>query len=119
VWGRRFAHRGDFEHQLFVDVEPARSVEQDHVVAFGTPDLQGSPGDRHRPLAGTIGNVSTPVWRPSWASCSCAAGRCTSSEAINTFFRSRVFSRSAILAAVVVLPEPCSPISITATATAR
>ena len=63
---------------------------------------------------GTIGKVVTPIWRPSWASCSCAAGRCTSSEAISTFLRSRFFSRSAILAQVVVLPEPCSPTSMIA-----
>src|SRR5689334_3767355 len=49
------------------------------------------------------------------ASCSCAAGRCTSSEASNTFFRFCAFSRLAIFAAVVVLPEPCSPTSITMT----
>src|SRR5437868_3123668 len=41
-----------------------------------------------------------------------AAGRCTSSEAISTFLRSRFFRRSAIFAAVVVLPEPCSPTSM-------
>ncbi len=63
----------------------------------------------------TIGSVATLIWRPSCASCSCAAGRCTSSEAISTFLRSRVFRRSAIFAAVVVLPEPCSPTSMIAT----
>ena len=30
------------------------------------------------------GSVSMPTWRPSTASCSCAAGRLTSSEAIST-----------------------------------
>ena len=49
------------------------------------------------------------------ASCSCAAGRCTSSEASNTFLRFCPFRRLAIFAAVVVLPEPCSPTSMTAT----
>ena len=31
----RLAHRGDFEHQLLVDVEPAGGVEDDDVVALG------------------------------------------------------------------------------------
>ena len=60
----------------------------------------------------TIGRLATPIWRPSTASCSCAAGRCTSSEASSTFLRSRPLRRLAILAAVVVLPEPCSPTSM-------
>ncbi len=64
---------------------------------------------------GTIGRQVTPTWRPSTASCSCAAGRCTSSEASNTFLRWRCLSRSAIFAAVVVLPEPCSPTNMTTT----
>ena len=63
----------------------------------------------------TIGSVSTSAWRPSTASCSCAAGRATSSEAISTFLRSRSVRRLASLAVVVVLPEPCRPtIMITA-----
>jgi hypothetical protein len=64
---------------------------------------------------GTIGRQVTPTWRPSTASCSWAAGRCTSSEASNIFLRWRCLSRSAIFAAVVVLPEPCSPTSTTTT----
>ena len=64
---------------------------------------------------GTIGRVATSAWRPSTASCSCAAGRATSSEAIRTFLRSFSVSRLASLAVVVVLPEPCRPtIMITA-----
>ena len=57
----------------------------------------------------TIGSVSTFAWRPSTASCSCAAGRATSSEAISTFLRSRSDRRLASLAVVVVLPEPWRP----------
>ena len=41
--------------------------------------------------------------------CSRAAGRVISSDATMTFLRSRLFSRSANLPAVVVLPEPCRP----------
>ena len=63
----------------------------------------------------TIGSVSTFACRPSTASCSCAAGRATSSEAISTFLRSRSDRRLASLAVVVVLPEPWRPtIMITA-----
>ena len=58
---------------------------------------------------GTIGRLSTPACCASTASCSCAAGRCTSSEASSAFWRSRVLRRSASLAVVVVLPEPCRP----------
>ena len=58
---------------------------------------------------GTIGRVGTSICSPRTLSCSCAAGRRTSSEAIRTRFFSLVFSRRAILAVVVVLPEPCRP----------
>ena len=58
----------------------------------------------------TIGKVATEICVPSVASCSCAFGRLTSSDAISTFLRSRppgpADSRLAILAVVVVLPEP-------------
>ena len=56
-----------------------------------------------------IGSVATSACVPSTASCSCAAGRLTSSDAINTFLRSLSFRRLAILAVEVVLPEPCRP----------
>src|ERR1041385_3818420 len=62
-----------------------------------------------------IGSEGTPTWRARTANCSCAAGRCTSSEASSTFLRSRFLRRSAILAALVVLPEPCNPTIITTT----
>ena len=62
-----------------------------------------------------IGSVSTPTCWPSIASCSCAAGRFTSSEAISTLRLSRSVRRLAILAAVVVLPAPCRPTSMIAT----
>ena len=64
---------------------------------------------------GMMGRVATSAWRPSTASCSCAAGRRVSSEAISTRLRSRVLRRSAILAVVVVLPEPWRPTIITTT----
>ncbi len=57
----------------------------------------------------TIGSVSTPTCLPSTASCSIAAGRRVSSEAISTRRLPRSVRRLAILAVVVVLPEPCSP----------
>ncbi len=57
----------------------------------------------------TIGRVSTPIWRPRISSCSIAAGRLVSSEAISTRLPSRSFSRLASLAVVVVLPPPCRP----------
>src|SRR3546814_650194 len=49
------------------------------------------------------------AWSPTMASCSCAAGRRVSSEAIRTFFFSRSLRRFAILAVDVVLPEPWRP----------
>ena len=50
---RRLAHRGDLEHQLLVDVEPAGGVEHDDVVALAcAPTCERAPGDRDRPLAG-------------------------------------------------------------------
>src|SRR6185437_8394680 len=48
---RRVANGGDLDHQLLVDVEPARRVEQDYVVAFGAADLHGPLGDLDRALA--------------------------------------------------------------------
>jgi hypothetical protein len=57
---------------------------------------------------------------PSWASCSIAAGRRVSSDAISTFLPSLLVSQRPILAVLVVLPEPCSPtIRIGTGATAR
>ena len=46
------AHRGHFEHQLLVDVEPAGGVEDHDVIALGAPGLERAPGDRHRLFAG-------------------------------------------------------------------
>ena len=56
-----------------------------------------------------MGSVSTPTCWPRIASCSIAAGRLVSSEAISTRLCSRSLSLSASLAVVVVLPEPCRP----------
>ncbi len=50
-----------------------------------------------------------PTWRPSTASCSIAAGRRVSSEAISTLRLAVSASRLPIFAVVVVLPEPCRP----------
>ena len=61
----------------------------------------------------TIGSVATSICVPSTANCSCAAGRWTSSDAISTFLRSFSFSRLAILAVDVVLPDPCRPTIMT------
>ena len=63
----------------------------------------------------TIGSVATPTCSPSTRSCSCAAGRRVSSEAISTFFFCRSVRRRASLAVVVVLPEPCRPTIISGT----
>ena len=63
----------------------------------------------------TIGSVSTPTCLPSTASCSIAAGRLVSSEAISTRRLPRSVRRLAIFAVVVVLPEPCSPTIMTGT----
>ena len=57
----------------------------------------------------TIGSDGTPACCASWASWSWAAGRWVSRDASSTLRRSRSFRRSAILPAVVVLPEPCRP----------
>src|SRR5713226_8688036 len=64
---------------------------------------------------GRIGRQATSTWRASTASCSCAAGRCTSSDTSSTFLRSRRRNSRASLAEVVVLPEPCNPTIITTT----
>jgi len=56
-----------------------------------------------------MGSVSTPICPPRMASCSIAAGRLVSSDAISTRLPSRSFRRRASLAVVVVLPEPCRP----------
>ncbi len=63
----------------------------------------------------TIGRVATFTCSPSWRSCSCAAGRRVSSDAIRTFLPWRSVSLLAILAVVVVLPEPCRPTIMTTT----
>ena len=52
----------------------------------------------------TIASVSTPTWPSRMASCSWAAGREVSSEAMSTRLRSRSLRRLAIFAVVVVRP---------------
>ena len=64
---------------------------------------------RARPGRATIGRLSTSACLARIASCSMAAGRRVSSEAISTLLRSVLASRSASLADMVVLPEPCRP----------
>ena len=62
-----------------------------------------------------IGRTSISACLPRAASCSMAAGRRVSRDAISTFLRSTLVIRTASLAEVVVLPEPCRPaIRITA-----
>ena len=56
-----------------------------------------------------MGKDATSARVANCSSWSCAAGRCVSRLASRTFLRSLVFSRSAILPEVVVLPDPCSP----------
>ena len=63
---------------------------------------------------GTTGNTSTSANTPSVASCSMAAGRLVSSEAINTRFLWLTRRKRPSLAVVVVLPEPWRPTKRTA-----
>ena len=56
-----------------------------------------------------------PFSSPRIFSCSIAAGRRVSREAISTLRLSRVVKRLAIFAVVVVLPEPCRPTIMMAT----
>ena len=65
----------------------AGGIQHHHVVALEPRGLFGAL-ERSAPgvWPGTIGSVSMPTWRPSTASCSCAAGRFTSSDAISTRF---------------------------------
>ena len=113
---RDLAHRRDFEHQLLVDVEPPGGVEDDDVVALGAPGLQRPPGDRDRPLArhdrqrsdADLAAEHAPV-APAPPAAARRARRAAPSCG------SALLSRLAIFAAVVVLPEPCSPTSMTAT----
>ena len=84
-------------HQRLVDMGAARRCRDDDVIALrarrrfrrGCAIATGSS-------PATIGSVSTPTWRPSTASCSCAAGRLTSSEAIRTLALLRSVRRLAI-----------------------
>ena len=48
--GRR-ADRGHLVHQFLVDGQPARGVQEDHVVALEGAGLHGALGDGHRRLA--------------------------------------------------------------------
>ena len=69
------AHRRHLGHQLLVDVEAAGGVEQHHVIAFEPAGLRARAG-RSRPAArpGRSAGSRRSAWRPSTASCSCAAG---------------------------------------------
>src|SRR5919197_776745 len=96
------------------DARGMEILERVHLLA-GTDELDRLA--RHRPhgecgAAGcpaTTGKVSTLTCRPSTASCSIAAGRRTSSDAMRTLRRACSARRLASLAVVVVLPEPCRP----------
>jgi hypothetical protein len=103
------AHGLDLGHELFVDGQPAGGVEHVDVVAAEEACVLArlAMATGSSPL--TMGSVSTPICWPRMASCSMAAGRFTSSEAISTRLPSRSFRRLAILAVVVVLPPPCRP----------
>ena len=76
---------GRLLHHRLVERGAAGGVEQDDVVAAEPRRLHRA---RRAICTGvwpaTIGSVSTSTCRPSTASCSCAAGRLTSSEAIST-----------------------------------
>ena len=61
------------------------------------------------PWPAMMGSVAMPACSPSTRSCSMAAGRVVSSEAISTRFFSLVCSSRPNFADVVVLPEPCRP----------
>ena len=106
----RVADGGDLGHQLVVDVEAAGGVEHDDVVAAERRLLLGALGDGDGVLAGrrSAGCRRRPGC-PRIASCSIAAGRRVSSEAISTRLPSRSLRRRASFAVVVVLPEPCRP----------
>ena len=95
----------------------AGGVEDHDVVAAELGRLHGAPGDLRPALwPATIGSVSTPTCWPSMASCS-MRGRAARVERghqdLAAFWRS--VSRLAILAVVVVLPEPCRPTIMMAT----
>ena len=89
--------------------------KQDHIHSLPAGCALHGAAWRSLPAAGpaTIGQaVGTSICSPRITlSCSCAAGRRTSSEAIRT--RSSCLlglsSATPILAVVVVLPEPCRP----------
>ena len=103
-------------HQRLVDMGAAGGVEQHDVVALEARGGFRAPRDVDRVLArNDRQRVDADLAGPSTASCSCAAGRFTSSEAISTLRLSRSARRLAILAAVVVLPAPCRPTSMIAT----
>ena len=101
---------GDFGHQLLVDMLAAGGVQNDGVIAADLGARHGALGDVERALARRrSASVAMPACSPSTRSCSMAAGRVVSSDAISTRFFSRVCSNRPSLALVVVLPEPCRP----------
>ena len=106
---------GRLVHHLLVERGAAGGVEQHHVVAAEPGGFDRAAGDLRRQLAGDDRQRVDLRLRPSTASCSIAAGRRMSSEAISTFVFCRSARRLAILAVVVVLPEPCRPTIMMAT----
>ena len=88
---------GRLVHHLVVERGAAGGVEQHHVVAAELGGLERALAICGGIWPATTGSVSICASRPSTASCSIAAGRRTSSEAISTFFFCRSVRRRAIL----------------------
>ena len=79
------SHLGRLAHHRFVERGAAGGVEHHHVVAAEAAGLERARRDLHRRLAGDDRQrVDARPARPSTASCSIAAGRRVSSEAIST-----------------------------------
>ena len=82
---RGLLHLGGFRHHLFVERDAARGVEHHHVVAAEACPPR-SRGARSAAASGLRRSAASrpSTCRPSTASCSIAAGRRVSSEAIST-----------------------------------
>ena len=107
----RRVQRGDLLHHRLVDREPARGVDDQHVVIVRPRPLERAPRDR-RPARrrGRREHVDADLRaRASRAARSPRAGRRRRRSRSTFFFCSR--NRRASFAAVVVLPAPCRPAS--------
>jgi hypothetical protein len=109
---------GHLDHQRLVDMRTAGGVEDDDVVAAERAASTARRAISPAFWPATIGSVSMPFCSPSWRELLLRGGTAHVERGHQHLALLRRVRRLAILAEVVVLPEPCRPTIMMATGAA-